>query len=64
MARTKGSTNKVKVHLPDICALSSEQRIELLANLIIDRILDDQTHDQKLLKQIGDSYESRQVTAA
>lgn len=52
MARTKGSKNKNSVVLPDVCALSPEQRLELLANLIVDRILDDLESDQKLLKRI------------
>jgi hypothetical protein len=64
MARTKGAKNKIPVHTPDICALTPEQRIELLANLIIDRIVEDQAADQKLLRSIGGRYEPRTPTAA
>lgn len=64
MARLKGSKNKVTVTLPDECNLLPEQRIELLANLIIDRILEDQIDDQKLLKEIGDSHGTRSTATA
>ena len=52
MARLKGSKNKVASVLPDVCNLSPAERLMLLANLIVDRILDDQAKDQKLYKQI------------
>lgn len=52
MARLKGSKNKVTVVLPDICTLTPKERIELLANLMIDRILADQTKGQKLYRDI------------
>lgn len=52
MARPKGAKNKTTVVLPDVCTLSPKERIELLANLMIDRILNDQTTDQKLYKTI------------
>lgn len=62
MARTRGAKNKISVTLPDICVLTPEQRIELLANLIIDRILEDQTTDQKLFKRIGEGHVTRAHT--
>ena len=43
MARTVGSRNKDKLTVPDTVLLSTEARIELLANLLIDRILEEQT---------------------
>lgn len=52
MARTKGSTNKVTVQVPEFCSLSAEQRLELLANLVVDQILADQAHHKKLLRKI------------
>lgn len=52
MARPKGTKNKVSVTLPEVCNLSSSERIELLANLMIDRILDDQSHGQKLYRNL------------
>jgi hypothetical protein len=64
MARTKGSNNKVTVTLPDICKLPPDERVELLANLIIDQILEDQAAGQKLLKTIGGEHDARQLAAA
>jgi hypothetical protein len=52
MSRPKGVKNKVTVELPDACNLSPIERIELLANLMIDRILLDQSGNQELLKAI------------
>lgn len=43
MARTIGSKNKDKIAAPDTILLSAEARIELLANLLLDRILEEQT---------------------
>lgn len=53
MARTKGSKNK-KVSKGRIktSTLSSSERIHLLTNLIIDRIIYDQNHGTPLLNKI------------
>lgn len=55
MARRKGSTNKNPPAAPDTTQLTTEQRLEFLANLIVERILDDKTKGQPLLKKIGGS---------
>ena len=47
MARPKGVKNKIQVALPEVCSLSAEERIELLANLMIDRILSGQAQPKK-----------------
>jgi hypothetical protein len=52
MARTKGSKNKNSSALPQYSALSTEQRVTVLANLIVDRIVEDQNNDCTLLKKI------------
>ena len=52
MARSKGIKNKVTVVLPDVCTLTPKERLELLANLMIDRILTDQSTGQKLYENI------------
>ncbi len=52
MARPKGVKNKNTEEVPDICRLSPAERIELLANLIVDRILDDQAHGKKIYRKI------------
>lgn len=57
MARPKGSKNKNSSALPPYTDISTEERIAVLANLIVDRILEDQHNDNKLLKQIvGHGY--------
>jgi hypothetical protein len=52
MPRPIGSKNKNSSALPEYSMLSSQQRIELLANLIVDRILEDQASKQKLFNRI------------
>lgn len=53
MARTKGSKNKNSAAMPMYTALPTEDRIILLANLIVDRITEDQASGAPLLKEIG-----------
>lgn len=53
MARLKGSLNKNSTVRPATSSLSTEERIHFLANLIIDRILEDQRNGQALLKSIN-----------
>ena len=55
MSRTKGSANKNPPAVPDTVNFSTEERLELIASLIVDRILDDQATGQSLLKALGDS---------
>ncbi len=52
MGRLKGSLNKNSQSRPSTSSLSSHERIQFLANLIIDRILEDQKNDQVLLKKL------------
>ena len=53
MARTKGSKNK-KIQSSRIktSTLTSTERLHLLTNLIIDRIIHDQNHGAALLTKI------------
>lgn len=53
MARLKGSKNKISTIRPSTSCLSTQERIRFLANLIIDRILEDQRNGQTLLKTIN-----------
>jgi len=50
MARTKGSKNKNQDIRPQTSDLTTEQRLQLVANLIIDRIAYDQEHSNEFLK--------------
>ena len=63
MARQKGSKNKNLSVQPETISLSIEERIDFLANIIVDRIMDDQSDGQKLLKVIGD-YGGGSITSA
>ncbi len=53
MSRTKGSKNKNQNQqaIPEMM-LSAEERIQLIANIIVDRIIDDQANGELLLRQI------------
>ena len=64
MARTTGSTNKNPPAVPDTVLLTTEERIEFLANLIVDRMLEDHANGQKLLKSIGGSHDARPIALA
>ena len=52
MGRVKGIRNKNSLSRPITSSLSPEERIRILANLIIDRILEDQKNGQKLLNTL------------
>ncbi|MCA9330146.1 hypothetical protein KDA11_05840 [Candidatus Saccharibacteria bacterium] len=41
MARTVGSKNQEKDILPTTCSLDAQERLELLAKIIVDRIAED-----------------------
>ena len=55
MARLKGSKNKNSAAVPMYTALPTEERIILLANLIVDQICEDQANGAALLKTIGNA---------
>lgn len=63
MARLKGSKNKNSSALPQYAELSTSERITVLANLMVDRILEDQRSDTKLLEKITRESDARPVTA-
>lgn len=52
MSRPKGSKNKNSAAVPVYSTFSVEERIVVIANLIVDRILEDQTTNKKILKAI------------
>lgn len=52
MARPKGSKNKNSSALPDYALLTTEQRVEVLANLIVDKIYDDLRGNRAVLKKL------------
>ncbi len=52
MARTKGSKNKNSAEMPMYTSLPTEEKLFVLANLIVDRIVEDQQTGGKLLRQL------------
>lgn len=55
MARLKGSKNKNSEGRIVISSMSPQERIRFLANLIIEKALEDQRKGQVLLKKINES---------
>jgi hypothetical protein len=58
MARIKGSKNKNSSALPSYAQLSTEERIGVLANLVVDKIYEDLQGGKtilKLLEKVGDA---------
>ena len=53
MGRRKGSKNKKPTVDPLHTVMTAEERLEFLANLIVDRIEEDQVSGYVLLGQIG-----------
>ncbi len=52
MSRPKGSRNKSKPLVVETFSYTTEQRIELFANLIVEKILEDQRNGRIFLKVI------------
>lgn len=57
MGRLKGSINKTSSERPIASTLSPSERIQFLANLIIDRMIEDQNNGAALLNKIKDTYD-------
>lgn len=54
MARPKGSKNKPKAPLAEQFSFTIEQRIKLVANLVVEKILEDGAFAQKLITILED----------
>lgn len=54
MARPKGSKNKSKAPLVEQFSFTIEQRIKLVANLVVEKILEDGAFAQKLITILED----------
>lgn len=59
MGRRKGSKNKEPTIDPLHTVMTSEERLEFIASLIVDRIEEDQGDGHKLLEKIGGQDEHR-----
>lgn len=49
MSRPKGSKNKPKAPIVEEFTFTTEQRIKLVANLVVEKILEDQQFAKKLI---------------
>ena len=61
MPSSKSNEDKQALAIPDTISLSTEERVELLARLIAERIAEDEANGFALLEQLRDHYE-RQAT--
>jgi hypothetical protein len=59
MARIKGSKNKNSAEVPMYTSLPTEEKLFVLANLIIDRIIEDQQTGGKLFRQLVEQGDAR-----
>lgn len=62
MSRPLGSRNVRSLGAPDTVSLTTQERIEFLASLIVDRIVEDQANGQRLFKNIEVGYATEQLT--
>lgn len=53
MGRLKGSRNKSNTIRPQTSALSTEDRLRIFANLVIDKIIEDQNSGKMLFRRIS-----------
>jgi hypothetical protein len=53
MARHKGSKNKNSSALPAYTELPTKERIEVIANLVVDKIFEDLQNGRKILKALN-----------
>ena len=57
MARIKGTKNKKPSPPPETTLLDDYERLDFIANLIIDQVFEDQNKDYELLKELIQYYE-------
>ena len=63
MGRPKGSKNKNSAEAPAYMALPANERIAVLANLIVDRIVEDQRGGGAILKQmLGGGHDRSRIS--
>lgn len=56
MSRPKGSKNKLREAAVESFSYTTEQRIELLADLIVEKIIEDRRNGRRLLEIAGASH--------
>lgn len=60
MSRPKGSKNKPKPAVVETFSYTTEQRIQLLADLLVERIVEDQRNGHHLLELLGGQHAAQQ----
>jgi hypothetical protein len=53
MSKPKGSTTEEATAAPDTIKFTTEERVEFIASLIVERIIEDQTNGKKLVPESG-----------
>ncbi|HSX05389.1 MAG TPA: hypothetical protein VLF69_02895 [Candidatus Saccharimonadales bacterium] len=53
MARPKGSKNKPKLTDEGVFEMSLEQRMQMIADLVVEKILEDQSYGRKIVDILG-----------
>lgn len=56
MSRPKGSKNKAKTELVETFSYTTEQRVQLIADLIVERIIEDRRNGRNLLELLGEQH--------
>lgn len=59
MSRPKGSKNKPKIAELEQFRFTTEQRIELVANLVVEKIIEDQGFGKKLYSLLEERDDTR-----
>lgn len=62
MSRPKGSKNKIRQLPAEQFSYTTEQRIELIADLIVEKIIEDQHNGQHLINILEDNNVSATVS--
>jgi len=63
MSHPSCNKDKQALAVPDTVLLTTQERIEFIASLIVDRIVEDETFDFVLLKKIKVTYGTKQTIA-
>ena len=62
MSHSQGNQNKQALAVPDTVSLTTKERVEFIASLIVDRIAADETDGFVLLKKIRAGHGTKQTT--
>ena len=63
MSHLSCNKNKQALAVPNTVLLTTQERIEFIANLIVERIVEDETVDFALLKKIKVTHGTKQTIA-